>query len=299
MLGGGLVPGSVVLLAGAPGIGKSTLLLQLASSLTAAGHPCLLASGEEARGQVTARARRLGLKVDGLGYVPGRDLSQVVATILAERPVLAIVDSVQTIRNPESDALPGGVAQVRACADALVSLAKEHGTTVLLVGHVTKEGDLAGPRTLEHTVDAVLTFEGDHRSGLRVLAGGKNRFGPEGEVAWFEMTSAGLVETETGPLIGEGRAEAGCATALALAGPSMVRPGGTCRASTPGGSRSWRPSRIERCGAAWAARSCTARRPGGFAWTTWEPIWRWRRPSLRRAPASHRRPVRPSSERCR
>jgi len=218
VLGGGLVPGSVVLLAGAPGIGKSTLLLQLASSLTAAGHPCLLASGEEARGQVTARARRLGLKVDGLGYVPGRDLSQVVATILAERPVVAIVDSVQTIRNPESDALPGGVAQVRACADALVSLAKEHGTTVLLVGHVTKEGDLAGPRTLEHTVDAVLTFEGDHRSGLRVLAGGKNRFGPEGEVAWYEMTSAGLVETETGPLIGEGRAEAGCATALALAG---------------------------------------------------------------------------------
>ena len=224
-----------------------------------------------------------------------------------------------------------GVAQVRACADALVSLAKEHGTTVLLVGHVTKEGDLAGPRTLEHTVDAVLTFEGDHRSGLRVLAGGKNRFGPEGEVAWYEMTSAGLVETETGPLIGEGRAEAGCATALALAvpsqiefllttdsattghvvaatlqdltidqpQPSMVRPGGTCRASTPGGSRSWRPSPIERCGAAWAARSCMARRPGDFAWTTWEPIWRWRRPSLRRAPASHRPPVRPSSERCR
>jgi DNA repair protein RadA/Sms len=218
VLGGGLVPGSVVLLAGAPGIGKSTLLLQLASGLSAAGHPCLLASGEEARDQVAARARRLGVPTDGLAYVGGRDLSQVVATALMQRPAVLIVDSVQTIRDQSSDALPGGVAQVRACADALSSLAKEQDITVLLVGHVTKDGDLAGPRTLEHAVDAVVTFEGDHRSGLRLLAGGKNRFGPEGELAWYEMTSAGLVETDTGPRIGEGRAEAGCATALALAG---------------------------------------------------------------------------------
>jgi DNA repair protein RadA/Sms len=218
VLGGGLVPGSVVLLAGAPGIGKSTLLLQLASSLAAAGHPCLLASGEEARGQVAARARRLGLRAEGLGYVSGRDLSQVVASALAERPAVLIVDSVQTIREGESAALPGGVAQVRACTDALVSVAKEHGIAIVLIGHVTKDGDLAGPRTLEHAVDAVLTFEGDQRSGLRVLAGGKNRFGPEGEVAWYEMTSSGLVEVETGPRIGEGTTEAGSATALALAG---------------------------------------------------------------------------------
>jgi DNA repair protein RadA/Sms len=218
VLGGGLVPGSVVLLAGAPGIGKSTLLLQLAFSLTAAGHSCLLASGEEARHQVAARARRLGLRSEGVGYVPGRDLGQVVASALAERPAVLVVDSVQTIRGSGSDALAGGVAQVRGCADALVALAKDEGIAVLLVGHVTKDGDLAGPRTLEHAVDAVLSFEGDHRSGLRVLAGGKNRFGPEGEVAWYEMTSAGLVETETGPRLGEGRVEAGCATALALAG---------------------------------------------------------------------------------
>ena len=218
VLGGGLIPGSVVLLAGAPGIGKSTLLLQLASSLTAAGHSCLLASGEEARGQVAARARRLGLRSDGLRFVPGRDVAPVVASAQAERPAVLIVDSVQTIRDAESPSLPGGVAQVRACVDALVSLAKEHGVTVLLIGHVTKDGDLAGPRTLEHAVDAVLTFEGDHRSGLRVLAGGKNRFGPEGEVAWFEMTSSGLVEVETGPRIGDGAGEAGSATALALAG---------------------------------------------------------------------------------
>jgi DNA repair protein RadA/Sms len=218
VLGGGLVPGSVVLLAGAPGIGKSTLLLQLASSLTGAGHSCLLASGEEARGQVAARGRRLGLRSGGIGYVSGRDLSQVLASALAERPALLIVDSVQTIRDGESGALPGGVAQVRACTDGLVSVAKEYGIAVLLIGHVTKDGDLAGPRTLEHAVDAVLTFEGDQRSGLRVLAGGKNRFGPEGEVAWYEMTSAGLVEVEAGPRIGEGTTEAGSATALALAG---------------------------------------------------------------------------------
>jgi DNA repair protein RadA/Sms len=218
VLGGGLVPGSVVLLAGAPGIGKSTLLLQLASTLSAAGHPCLLASGEEARGQVAARARRLGLDAGGVGYVSGRDLHQVIGAALAERPAVAIVDSIQTIRDPESDALPGGVAQVRGCTDALISLAKENGIAVLLVGHVTKEGDLAGPRTLEHAVDAVLSFEGDPRSGLRVLAGGKNRFGPEGEVAWYEMTASGLAESEAGPRLGDGNAEAGSATALAMAG---------------------------------------------------------------------------------
>src|SRR5439155_26702121 len=121
-------------------------------------------------------------------------------------------------RDAESGSLPGGVGQVRACADALISLAKEHQIAVLLVGHVTKGGDPAGPRTLEHAVDAVVTFEGDSRSGLRILAGEKNRFGPGGEVAWFEMTTSGLVATEPGPRIGVGGGEAGCATALTLAG---------------------------------------------------------------------------------
>ena len=218
MLGGGLVPASVILLAGAPGIGKSTLLLQLASRLAEAGHPCLLASGEEARGQVAARARRLELDGNALGYMPGRDLADVVAAARREQPRLLIVDSIQTIRDSEGSALPGSVAQVRACADALISVAKEEGITMLLVGHVTKGGDLAGPRTLEHAVDTVLTFEGDARSGLRILTGGKNRYGPEGEVAWFDMTSRGLVEAESGPrLTGEG-AEAGCATGIVLAG---------------------------------------------------------------------------------
>src|ERR671937_3107923 len=122
------------------------------------------------------------------------------------------------MRDPESPSLPGGTAQVRACADALVGLAKSEGITVLLTGHVTKEGDVAGPKTLEHAVDAVLSFEGDPRSGLRVLAGGKNRFGPEGEVAWFEMGGGGLAEVDPSSVLGPGEGEPGAATALVLVG---------------------------------------------------------------------------------
>jgi DNA repair protein RadA/Sms len=218
VLGGGLVPGSAVLLAGAPGIGKSTLLLQLASRLNRAGHSCLLASGEEARGQVAARARRLGLDGAGVAFVPGRDLTEVLDAAISTRPGVLLLDSIQTIRDAASTSPPGGPGQVRGCADALIGLAKDRGTTLVLSGHVTKEGDLAGPRTLEHAVDTVLTFEGDPRTGRRLLAGGKNRFGPEGEVAWFEMTARGLEETETGPRIGDEAGEAGCATVLALAG---------------------------------------------------------------------------------
>jgi DNA repair protein RadA/Sms len=218
VLGGGLVPASVVLLAGEPGIGKSTLLLQLMARLSAAGLTCLYASGEESRAQVAARGRRLGLDVDGIGFVAGRELPEVVDAARAERPALLAVDSIQTLRDPESSSLPGGPSQVRLCADALVGLAKAEGVTVVLTGHVTKDGDLAGPRTLEHAVDVVLSFEGEARSGLRVLAAGKNRFGQEGEIAWFEMGPTGLHEADPADHLAPGSREPGSAVALPVAG---------------------------------------------------------------------------------
>jgi DNA repair protein RadA/Sms len=142
----------------------------------------------------------------------------LVEAVMSTRPSVLAVDSIQTLRDPDSATIPGGPAQVRSCADALVGLAKAEGITVLLTGHVTKDGDVAGPRTLEHAVDVVLSFEGDPRSGLRILAGGKNRFGAEGEMAWFEMTSTGLVEADPAALLASEGREAGSATALPLAG---------------------------------------------------------------------------------
>lgn len=214
VLGGGIVPASVALLAGEPGIGKSTLLLQLVSTLSRAGLPCLLASGEESRGQVAARARRLGIDGDSLSFTQGREIGPLLEAARASKPFLLAVDSIQTLRDPDANQVPGGPAQVRSCTDALVGLAKSEGIAVLLTGHVTKEGDLAGPRTLEHAVDVVLAFDGEPRSGLRMLTGGKNRFGTEGEVAWFEMGGEGLREIDPSDLLAPGSDEAGCAIAL-------------------------------------------------------------------------------------
>ncbi|HET9248687.1 MAG TPA: ATPase domain-containing protein, partial [Actinomycetota bacterium] len=209
VLGGGLVPSTVALLAGEPGIGKSTLLLQVAASLSAAGLPCLFASGEESRRQVSARAHRLGIDGARLSFVPGRELPAVVEAARSLRPFLLAVDSIQALREPTAGQLPGGPAQVRGCVDALVGFAKAEQISVLVTGHVTKDGDLAGPRALEHAVDVVLAFDGDPRSGLRMLSAGKNRFGAEGEVAWFEMTGAGLRELDPGHLLLPGGGEAG------------------------------------------------------------------------------------------
>jgi DNA repair protein RadA/Sms len=138
------------------------------------------------------------------------------------RPFLLAVDSIQTLRDPTAAQVPGGPAQVRSCADALVGFAKEHGVSVVMTGHVTKDGDVAGPRTLEHAVDVVLSFDGDPRSGLRVLAGGKNRFGADGEVAWFEMTAGGLHEIDPAALLVPGDGEPGAAIALAQMGRRAV-----------------------------------------------------------------------------
>jgi DNA repair protein RadA/Sms len=218
VLGGGLVPGSVVLLAGPPGIGKSTLLLHWLAAMASAGDPGLLVSGEESRAQVAARARRVGVGVDAVSFAPGRDLRAVLAAARAERPSVLAVDSIQTLRDPEATTQPGGVAQVRGCVDALVELAKTDDITVVVSGHVTKDGDLAGPRALEHAVDVVLTFEGDPRSGLRIVSGGKNRFGAEGETAWFEMGPAGLAPIDPSGLLRSGERHPGAAVALPLAG---------------------------------------------------------------------------------
>ncbi len=222
VLGGGLVPASVALLAGEPGIGKSTLLLQLVASLSASGLACLVASGEESREQVAERARRLGISGETISFVPGRELREVCDAARATRPFLLAVDSIQTLRDPDSTGVAGGTSQVRSCADELVGLAKGSGIAVLMTGHVTKDGDLAGPRTLEHAVDVVLAFEGDPRSGHRVLTGGKNRFGSEGEMSWFEMSAEGLREIDPAAYLAPGSDGPGSATALPVAGRRAV-----------------------------------------------------------------------------
>lgn len=191
VLGGGLVPGSLVLLGGEPGIGKSTLLLQVAARMQAAGAPVLYASGEESREQVRLRAERVGDGADALPFMASADLDEVLASAESETPALLCVDSVQTV-STDATGVPGGVAQVRACASRAQEYAKRSGAAVVLVGHVTKDGGLAGPRTLEHLVDVVLEFEGRRSADFRLLRATKNRFGSTEEVAALRMTAAGL-----------------------------------------------------------------------------------------------------------
>jgi DNA repair protein RadA/Sms len=193
VLGGGLVPGSVTLLGGEPGIGKSTLLLQIVRAVAAGGRRALYVSAEESKQQVRVRAERLGALHPELWLVAETNLSHVLAHVDAVDPDVVVVDSVQSIADPELGSAPGTVVQVRECAHRLVGLAKSRGTAVVLVGHVTKEGALAGPRVLEHVVDTVLAFEGDRHHALRVLRGVKHRFGATDELGVFEMGDAGLV----------------------------------------------------------------------------------------------------------
>jgi DNA repair protein RadA/Sms len=195
VLGGGVVPGSVILLGGDPGIGKSTLLIQLVAAL-ADRFPSLYITGEESLEQLGMRARRLELSLEGIRCLTETSVEQILGHAESEKPRLMIVDSIQTVYTETSNSAPGSVAQIRESAAALVRWAKEHHCCVILVGHVTKEGALAGPRVLEHMVDAVLYFESDAASRYRVIRAVKNRFGAVNELGMFVMTGKGLKEVK-------------------------------------------------------------------------------------------------------
>ena len=194
VLGGGVVRGSLVLIGGDPGIGKSTLLLQAARALAQAGPPVLYVSAEESAAQVKMRADRLGIAADGLLLWTENDLSVVQTQLDDIKPRALIIDSIQTVFLPELESAPGSVAQVRECAARLMMVAKGRGIATFLVGHVTKDGALAGPRVLEHLVDTVLYFEGEQHHAYRVLRAVKNRFGSTNEIGVFEMAERGLTE---------------------------------------------------------------------------------------------------------
>lgn len=194
VLDGGLVPGSVTLLVGEPGMGKSTLMLQALGRMAADGARCLLVSAEESCEQVRMRADRLGVLEPSLLVVSDTSLHNVLAQVDAVAPDVLAIDSIQTVHDPDLPGSPGSVTQVRDCAQRLVRLAKERGISVVLVGHVTKDGQLAGPRALEHVVDTVLQFEGDRHHALRMLRALKHRFGSTHELGLFEMGEAGLID---------------------------------------------------------------------------------------------------------
>jgi DNA repair protein RadA/Sms len=193
--GGGIVPGSALLIGGEPGIGKSTLLLQLAAAFAAAGRRAIYFSGEEAAEQVRLRAARLGLTSAPLALACETNLANILATLAAGKPPdLVVVDSVQTLWADALDAAPGTVSQVRGATQSLVRFAKANGTALVLVGHVTKDGQIAGPKVIEHMVDTVLSFEGDRGHAFRILRAAKNRFGATDEIGVFEMVAEGLRE---------------------------------------------------------------------------------------------------------
>jgi DNA repair protein RadA/Sms len=192
VLGGGIVEGGVVLIGGDPGIGKSTLLLQALHSLQTAGKRTLYVTGEESGAQVALRARRLGLDNSQVKVLAEIGLDKILATLQSAQPDIAVIDSIQTVYSDQLTSAPGSVAQVRECAAHLTRAAKASGTCIVLVGHVTKEGALAGPRVLEHMVDTVLYFEGDTHSSFRLVRAIKNRFGAVNEIGVFAMTERGL-----------------------------------------------------------------------------------------------------------
>ncbi|MCP8940249.1 DNA repair protein RadA [Alsobacter sp. SYSU M60028] len=252
--GGGFVKGSVLLLGGDPGIGKSTLLMQACAALAGAGHRVVYISGEEATGQVRLRAERLGLSGANVELAAETSVEDIIATLSqGEPPRLVVIDSIQTMWTEAVEAAPGTVTQVRGSAQTLIRFAKASGTAVILVGHVTKDGQIAGPRVVEHMVDAVVSFEGDGAHQFRILRAVKNRFGPTDEIGVFEMTGLGLAEVPNPSamfLAGRDTASPGTAVFAAMEGTrpllvefqALVAPTalGTPRRAVVG----WDPSRL-------------------------------------------------------
>ena len=194
VLGGGLVPGSVTLIGGDPGIGKSTLLLQAFAALSQRGLSCLYVSGEESPRQIKMRAERLGIAAPNLLILSETSLERILEQVKKIKPAVLVVDSIQTLFSPSLPSAPGSIGQVRECSGSIIVLAKKGGFSTFLIGHVTKDGSLAGPRVLEHMVDTVLYFEGDRGHNFRILRAVKNRFGSTNEIGVFEMKESGLKE---------------------------------------------------------------------------------------------------------
>ncbi len=222
--GGGLVPGSATLVGGDPGIGKSTILLQLAARLASAGYPVAYISGEEAVAQVRLRASRLGLAEAPVKLASATNLRDILTTLEKDNPALVIVDSIQTMWTDTLDSAPGTVSQVRAGAQELVRFAKRSDTALVLVGHVTKDGQIAGPRVVEHMVDTVLYFEGERGHQFRILRAVKNRFGATDEIGVFEMTGAGLSEVANPSALFLDARDADAAGSAVFAGIEGTRP---------------------------------------------------------------------------
>jgi DNA repair protein RadA/Sms len=225
VLGGGLVPGSAVLVGGDPGIGKSTLLLQAAAGLAQSGAPVIYLSGEEAPAQVRMRAARLGLSQAPVALGTETNLANIIATLAkAGAPALIVIDSVQTLWSEGLEAAPGTISQLRGCASALVSYAKGSGSTLVLVGHVTKDGQIAGPKVIEHIVDTVLYFEGQSGHQFRILRAVKNRFGPTDEIGVFEMRFEGLQQVENPSALFLSDRDQGAPGTAVFAGMEGTRP---------------------------------------------------------------------------
>lgn len=223
--GGGFVMGSAVLVGGDPGIGKSTLLLQAAAAMAAGGHRVIYVSGEEAVGQVRLRAKRLGLAEKGVLFASETNVEIILATLQkGAAPHLVIIDSIQTLWTDRAESAPGTVTQVRTSAQALTRFAKKSGAAVVLVGHVTKDGQIAGPRVVEHMVDAVLYFEGDSSHTFRILRGVKNRYGATDEIGVFEMSMGGLREVANPSALFLDQRDKGAAGSAVFAGMEGTRP---------------------------------------------------------------------------